>query len=114
MFNFLSGGRARTSNRIRAQRARNATKKHLHLESLETRALLSGNVTAVFNTATSELVIKGDTNNNEIDIVQLSTGQVEVVGVGTGVNSSPTGTYTTPSAPRPSTLPSRTATTRSP
>ena len=43
--------------------------------------ILSGTVSAVFNTATSELVIKGDTNNNEIDIVQLSTGQVEVVGV---------------------------------
>jgi hypothetical protein len=86
MFNFLSGGRARTSNRIRAQRARNATKKHLHLESLETRALLSGNVTATF-ASNGELDLKGDTNNNEIAITQLSTGQLEVTGsLGTTIN----------------------------
>src|SRR5271166_678618 len=91
MFNFLSGGRARTSNRIRAQRARNATKTHLRLESLETRALLSGNVSAVFQQATSEIVIKGDTNNNAIVITQNSDGTVTVAGThGTTINNNTT------------------------
>ena len=91
MFNFLSGGRARTSNRIRAQRARNATKTHLRLESLETRALLSGNVSAVFDQATSEIVIKGDTNNNAIVITQNSDGTVTVAGTnGTTINKNTT------------------------
>jgi len=90
MFNFLSGGRARTSNRIRAQRARNATKQHLRLESLENRTLLSGNVTALFHAATSELVIKGDTNNNAIVITQNSDGTVTVAGVNTSINNAGT------------------------
>ena len=41
MFMFLNGERTRTSNRIRTQRGRNATKRHQYLDHLETRALLS-------------------------------------------------------------------------
>jgi len=107
MFNFLSGGRARTSNRIRAQRARNATKQHLRLESLENRQLLSlpslppgvtsppsGNVTAVL-AKNGEVYIKGDTNNNVIDIdvttPSSTTAEVTITPVpGTTINGSTT------------------------
>ena len=85
MFNFLSGGRARTSNRTR--RSRQQARRHLTLDHLESRRLLS-NVTASLDT-NGELLLTGDDNGNvTIDIHELQTGQVAVTGLkGTTINS---------------------------
>jgi len=103
MFNFLSGGRARTSNRIRAQRARNATKRHLHLDNLETRALLTTIVNtptpivphvSTVGSATISGIVEDDFNvvgfnNWEVDLLQSnSNGQPVAV-----TNTNPDGTF---------------------
>ena len=78
MFNFLSGGGARTSNRTR--RSRQQARRHLTLDHLESRTLLS-NVTASLTT-NGELLLTGNDNGNvKIDIQELSTGQVAVTGL---------------------------------
>ena len=61
---------------------------HNSLESLEGRRLLSGNVTAVYDTSAGALVVHGDNKSNDIQIVQSAFGFV-VTGVnGTKVNGS--------------------------
>jgi len=97
MFNFLSGGRARTSNRTR--RSRQPAKRQATLEFLENRTLLS-NVTAVVNTS-SVLTITSDTPKAPvaIAIVENSNGTVTVTGVSdTTVNDVARETFGTPLA----------------
>ncbi len=62
------------------------TKRALRFESLETRTLMAGNVTAAINEA-GNLEIRGDSKSNVVAVTQFNNGEWKVQGlVGTTIN----------------------------
>lgn len=59
-------------------------RRHLNLEHLEDRCLLAGNVLAKFNGL--DLVVRGDSADNQIQLMSLGGGTVRVQGINTTVN----------------------------
>src|SRR4051812_44657819 len=65
--------------------------RHCTFESLESRQMLAGDVTAKI--VNGDLIIKGDRNDNQIAITQSGT-TITVTGTGTTVNSDPSAVLT--------------------
>ncbi len=69
-------------------------KKHLRLESLEGRAMMTGNVTA--DVVNGKLEIDGDAAANTIVITQIGSGEYTIAGdATTTVNGEPLGAAAT-------------------
>lgn len=72
----------------RSRTARRATRRRLHVESLESRAMMAvlSNVTAqVFG---STLVLTGDNNSNQLVVASVAGGGIAVLGNNTTINGS--------------------------
>ena len=81
---------------LRNHKTRRASRSSLHLESLERRLPLAGNVTAQFSGST--LLLTGDALDNVLMVASAAGGKMAVLGVsGTTINGS-TNAFTTPRA----------------
>jgi hypothetical protein len=81
-------------NMSKSKTGRGSNRRRLWAEQLEPRTMLAGNVTASVRGGT--LFVRGDSNDNQVGIVQLDSDTYAVVGVaGTSVNGQVDGIFVT-------------------